>query len=295
MDCCLALQVYGPSAWWWEVEELVRKLLLSAVVVLIQPGSPLQVTLAVLTCGWAHVLHGVYKPWGAGTVMYSLQHGSLFVTTFVFLMGLLFKVSATAALESPTQAQGSNVACGCGVKPVLLYSSTPGIMLWRRARSRPVFCLWLSQVNGVSTSSPSYAFLTVVMLLLCGAFLVAWVAVVVWQFVHTALNLRRGRGSRVGNERTDVGRVIRPKASASPSPEELTMVPAMQPAADAATEQVNVRSNAVAGSPLRVGTSAAEDRRQRGVEAVDGGDAQVAFMITNPLRGTTSSAPSSTQ
>ena len=34
---------YGPSAWWWEVEELVRKLLLSAVVVLIEPGSPLQV------------------------------------------------------------------------------------------------------------------------------------------------------------------------------------------------------------------------------------------------------------
>ncbi len=35
-------EVYGPSAWWWEVEELVRKLLLSAVVVLIEPGSPLQ-------------------------------------------------------------------------------------------------------------------------------------------------------------------------------------------------------------------------------------------------------------
>ena len=36
-------EAYGPDAWWWEVEELVRKLLLSAVVVLIEPGSPLQV------------------------------------------------------------------------------------------------------------------------------------------------------------------------------------------------------------------------------------------------------------
>ena len=36
-------EVYGPSAWWWEVEELVRKLLLSAVVVLFDSGSPLQV------------------------------------------------------------------------------------------------------------------------------------------------------------------------------------------------------------------------------------------------------------
>ena len=43
-------------------------------------------TLAVLVCGWAHVLHAMYKPWGAGTAMYALQHGSLLVTTFVFLM-----------------------------------------------------------------------------------------------------------------------------------------------------------------------------------------------------------------
>ncbi len=168
---------YGPNAWWWEVEELVRKLLLSSLVVLIDAGSPLQVqrrphprwlfglgvpcvsgvlwrgcvgahparppceavpyphplasaradalgdllpthahththththtrtsiarvcggavvqvTLAVLVCGWAHVLHAVFKPWGAGTTMYALQHGSLALTSFVFLMGLLFKV-----------------------------------------------------------------------------------------------------------------------------------------------------------------------------------------------------------
>ena len=38
--------VYGPTAWWWEVEELIRKLLLSAVVVLIESGSPLQVRLS---------------------------------------------------------------------------------------------------------------------------------------------------------------------------------------------------------------------------------------------------------
>ena len=39
-----------------------------------------------MVSGWAHVLHAVYKPWGAGSTMYQLQHGSLFVTTFVFLM-----------------------------------------------------------------------------------------------------------------------------------------------------------------------------------------------------------------
>ena len=33
---------YGESAWWWEAEELVRKLLLTAVAVLLDAGSPLQ-------------------------------------------------------------------------------------------------------------------------------------------------------------------------------------------------------------------------------------------------------------
>jgi hypothetical protein len=91
---------YGSNAWWWEVEELLRKLLLSAVVVLIDEGSPLQVTLAVLVSGWAHVLHAQYKPWGAGSVLYSLQHGALFVTSFVFLMGLLFKVDGVSSSSS---------------------------------------------------------------------------------------------------------------------------------------------------------------------------------------------------
>ena len=58
------------------MEELLRKLLLSAIVVLFESGSPLQATLAVLVSAWAHILHAVYKPWGIGSVMYRLQHGT---------------------------------------------------------------------------------------------------------------------------------------------------------------------------------------------------------------------------
>ena len=35
---------YGPSAWFWETEELVRKLLLTAVAVLMDPSNPMQVS-----------------------------------------------------------------------------------------------------------------------------------------------------------------------------------------------------------------------------------------------------------
>lgn len=41
---------------------------------------------------WFHVAHAIFKPWGAGTATYRVQHFAEFVTTFIFVMGLLFKV-----------------------------------------------------------------------------------------------------------------------------------------------------------------------------------------------------------
>jgi hypothetical protein len=118
---------YGPSAWWWEVEELVRKLLLSAVVVLIDEGSPLQVTLAVLVSGWAHVLHAMYKPWGVGSVLYRLQHGSLFVTSFVFLMGLLFKVQGVRDGGGTYRAMAVVMLMLC----ISFMAGWAGVVVWR--------------------------------------------------------------------------------------------------------------------------------------------------------------------
>jgi hypothetical protein len=118
---------YGPSAWWWEVEELLRKLLLSAVVVLIDEGSPLQVTLAVLVSGWAHVLHAMYKPWGGGSVLYSLQHGALFVTSFVFLMGLLFKVDGVSSSSGTYTALSGIMVSLC----VVFMAAWVGVIVWR--------------------------------------------------------------------------------------------------------------------------------------------------------------------
>jgi hypothetical protein len=133
-------------AWWWEVEELLRKLFLTALVVLMDPGSPLQVTLAVLVSVLAHVLHAMYKPWRLSDKTldnrtYMVQHASLSVTSFVFLMGLLFKV------------------------------------------------------EGVSSSSPAYESLSVVMLLLCIGFIVWWCFEMFSQVAAKACaRIRRQRG-----------------------------------------------------------------------------------------------------
>jgi hypothetical protein len=109
------------------------------------PGSPLQVTLAMLFSGWAHVLHAVYKPWrvsakASENATYMVQHASLFVTSFVFLMGLLFKV------------------------------------------------------EGVSGSSATYEALSVIMLLLCIAFVAWWSYEMFSRVVTTAYSRLRHRG-----------------------------------------------------------------------------------------------------
>jgi hypothetical protein len=118
------------------VEELLRKLLLSAVVVLIDEGSPLQVTLAVLVSGWAHVLHAQYKPWGGGSVLYRLQHGALFVTSFVFLMGLLFKVDGVSS-SSGTYSALSGVMVALCVAFMAAWVAVIALRvasMWRAAR-----------------------------------------------------------------------------------------------------------------------------------------------------------------
>ncbi len=63
-------------------------------------GALSQVTLAIFISSLSHVLHAVYKPWGNGSQTYYVQHLSLLVTTFVFVMGLLFKVRSHASVST---------------------------------------------------------------------------------------------------------------------------------------------------------------------------------------------------
>ena len=56
--------------------------------------------MGMLFSSWAHVMHGVFKPWGKGSETYMVQHLSLLSTTFVLTMGLLFKVN-TVQQNSP--------------------------------------------------------------------------------------------------------------------------------------------------------------------------------------------------
>ena len=65
--------------------------------------------------GWSHVIHAIYKPWGAASPTYKIQHLSLFTTTFVFVMGLLLKVNGVVQQSPGFQVmfRYSQPKCSC--------------------------------------------------------------------------------------------------------------------------------------------------------------------------------------
>ena len=114
------------------------------------------------------MVHAVYRPWGSASVTYWVQHVSLLTTTFVFVMGLLFKV------------------------------------------------------KGVSQSVASYRALTVVMLLLCVAFAVAWLASMVLGTIASLMQQRVAKASAataaaaLGSASSELGDENVAKAAGSP-------------------------------------------------------------------------------
>jgi hypothetical protein len=82
------------GAYWWDVEELGRKFILTSLLpVLLPRASPMQVACAVFVCCGAHVLHGTWKPYeSVDRSLYYLQHSFLFATFCTYFVGLCYKV-----------------------------------------------------------------------------------------------------------------------------------------------------------------------------------------------------------
>jgi hypothetical protein len=132
---------YGPTAWWWEVEELVRKLLLSSLVVLIDAGSPLQVRLqyvwprAVLCVQDATIPHSV-KPdvaHGTDSPVCILERASLACMRSITHIGSLSLPQPKLCLTLPSR-QVEALLC------VLSTDGAPIPLLWEtHAHAHTVF------------------------------------------------------------------------------------------------------------------------------------------------------------
>ena len=191
--------------------------------------------------------------------MYALQHGSLFVTSFVFLMGLLFKV------------------------------------------------------NGVSSASPTYAALAVIMLLACAAFLVAWVVVAVLGFwTNVRAQRRNGRPLLTDGVQRDDGTMVytrtRAPAVGGDGPDKAAVAGRGRSRHHASSDgadnggggaAVGMDASRAAGGRSAVTPASGSDsvdaamgeqRRSGGGESdaksgLGDGVGDVKFVVTNPLRG----------
>ena len=87
--------LYGEQAYMWSVAELIRKLVLTSLIILFfETGSGLQITFALLVSAFAHVAHALYRPF-VNRPAYLLQHASLTVTTMMYVRAGLFGHAAT--------------------------------------------------------------------------------------------------------------------------------------------------------------------------------------------------------
>lgn len=61
--CGFLIQAFRVDCWWWEVYELVRRLVLTSILAFVQPRTASQVTVGVMVCFITLVLFGVLSPY----------------------------------------------------------------------------------------------------------------------------------------------------------------------------------------------------------------------------------------
>ena len=99
---------YCPNSWFWEFLELVRKIILTSVLVLIGRESPTDLGVATIMSGLYTVLFVSYKPIN-GQFEHWLQLASLLATSANMNIGLLLKIpeeSIPSGIETGMEGTG---------------------------------------------------------------------------------------------------------------------------------------------------------------------------------------------
>ena len=82
---------YSDNCWFWETVELVRKLLLTSILVLVGTESRSYIDSAAICSGFYTILYALFKPI-PDAFEYWLQMSSLAVTFVNLMIGLMLKI-----------------------------------------------------------------------------------------------------------------------------------------------------------------------------------------------------------
>jgi len=94
---------YRPEVYWWEGVELIRKFLLTGLIVIVGNGSSFSLIVAILISMFAHLLHTYYKPY-LDHANQELQHLVMSAIVFTLFSGLVLKINAASDYQGQALA-----------------------------------------------------------------------------------------------------------------------------------------------------------------------------------------------
>jgi len=116
---------YTSHAYYWELTELFRKLILCSILIFVAPGSTAQLCTAMLICFLFYLSHLYIEPYLSQQES-RLQLASLLSTIFTTIAALILRANADSTDESGLQdkilVHGSLLACNALVVMLFMYT-----------------------------------------------------------------------------------------------------------------------------------------------------------------------------
>lgn len=111
---------YKRNAYFWEIQEIIRKMILSGGLIVLSDFPSLQLAAALMFAIFFHQIHAIWKP-HATKLGYYLQHTALLAVEIVYVSGLLLMLKEPVPDALLVGASGGTVFLGLSMLAIASY------------------------------------------------------------------------------------------------------------------------------------------------------------------------------
>ena len=122
---------YKRRAYFWEIEEIVRKMILSGGLIFLGQMPSVQLCVAMSFAILFHQLHSLWKP-NANQIIYYVQHVALGAVELVYICGMLLLLKEPVPDGSLFGASGGTVIFGLVALGLALYAAFKKFVVLRK-------------------------------------------------------------------------------------------------------------------------------------------------------------------
>ena len=113
---------YNRNAYFWEIQEIIRKMILSGGLIVLSDFPSLQLATALIFALFFHQIHAIWKP-HATKLGYHLQHVALLAVEIVYISGLLLMLKEPVPDALLVGASGGTVFLGVAMLSLATYGA----------------------------------------------------------------------------------------------------------------------------------------------------------------------------